>query len=308
MKVPWRRIEHWVLSIPVLVGLVALAGIAIRGNRTADVPNLQPPPGVTLPPSTPSTATSDLTGVQLPPVDGSTTVPGVPDAGTSQLGGSVNGPQGPVPGATVRVEHLVDNRARSVDVGTDASGHWGLPNIAGGRYRVFAFLPPTLAQTDPEVFFLGAGEQKNLDLNVDAFTGAPEVAIAIAPDPPNVGQPTNLVVRVTQRAVDGNGVVRGAGVVGASVTFNPSDGWVVTGSPAASPTTGTNENGDATFQIECRKAGANQIQVTVRLSSSPQPLSVVQPVSACIDPRSTSTTTTTAPPGSSTTTSIPAPN
>ena len=307
MKVPWRRIEHWVLSVPVLIGLIVLAGIAIRGNRTAEVPNLRPPPGVTLPPSTPSTVGSDLTGVQLAPVDGTTTVPGVPDAGTSQLGGSVNGPQGPVPGAIVRVEHLVDNRARSVDVGTDGAGRWGLPNIAGGRYRVYAFLPPTLAQTDPEVFFLGAGEQKNLDLNVDVFTGAPEVAIAIAPDPPNRGQPTSLVVRVTQRAVDGNGVVRGAGVVGAGVTFNPSDGWAITGSTAGSPTTGTNENGDAMFQIECRKPGANQIQVTVRLSSSPQPLSVVQPVSACIDPRAT-TTTTTAPGSSTTTTTVPTPN
>jgi len=302
MKVPWRRIEHWVLSVPVLVGLIALAGIAIRGDRTADVPNLKPPPGVTLPPSTPTTATVDLTGVQLPGVDGTTTVPGVPDAGTSQLGGSVNGPQGPVPGATVRVEHLVDNRPRMVDVGTDAAGRWGLPNIAGGRYRVWAFLPPTLAQTDPEVFFLGAGEQKNLTLNVDQFTGAPEVAIAIAPDPPNLGQPTNVVVRVTQRAVDGDGVVRGAGIVGASVTFNPGDGWAVTGSP----TTGTNENGDASFVVQCRKAGTNQVQATVHVGANPQPISVVQPVNACIDPRATSTTTT--PPGSSTTTTLATPN
>lgn len=302
MKVPWRRIEHWMLSVPVLIGLIALAGIAIRGDRTAKVPNLRPPPGVTLPPSTPTTATSDLTGVQLPPVDGTTTVPGAPDAGAAQLGGSVTGPQGPVPGAIVRVEHLVDNHARSVDIGADAAGRWGLPNIAGGRYRVWAFLPPTLAQTDPEVFFLGGSEQKNLDLNVDAFTGAPEVAIAIAPDPPNLGQPTNVVVRVTQRTVDGNGVVRGAGVVGASVTFNPGDGWAVTGSP----TTGTNENGDASFVVQCRKAGTNQVQATVHVGANPQPISVVQPVSACIDPKST--TTTTAPTSSTTTTTVPTPN
>jgi hypothetical protein len=277
----------------------------VRGCDTATVPNVHPPPGVTLPPQPATSAPADLTGVQLAAVDGTTTVPGVPDSGTSHLSGTVNGPQGPVPGAVVRVEHLVNGHANAVDVGTDAAGHWDLPNIAGGRYRVRAFLPPSFAQAEPEVFFLNEGDQRALDLTVDAFTGAPEVAIAVAPDPPNLGQPTSVVVRVTHRAVDGNGVARSAPIAGAQVTFNASGDWSVTGPPTA----GTNENGDASFVVECRKAGTNVVSVTVRIAGVAQPLASSQQVPACIDPRSTSTATTA--PGntnpSSTTTTPPTP-
>ena len=141
------------------------------------------------------------------------------------------------------------------------------------------------------------------------LTGAPEVAIAVAPDPPNLGQPASIVVRVTHRAVASDGVVRAAPIAGANVTFNPTDGWAVTG-PSS---TGTNENGDATFVVECRKVGTKTVQVTLRTAPGAQPITTSQDVSACIDPRSTSTATTatTAPGGSSSTTTAttaPQPN
>ena len=304
MSIPWRRIRQVVTGVSVLLPVVVLSVFVGRGCKTASVPNVHPPPGVTLPPPSPTSEPQDLTAVQLAAVDGTTTVPAVPDSGTSHLGGSVNGPQGPVPGATVRVEHLVNGHTNPFDVLTDASGRWDLPNIAGGRYRVRAFLAPTLAQAEPNVFFLNEGDQRSVDLSVDAFTGSPEVSVAVAPDPPNVGQPTNVVVRVTRRAVAPDGVIRAAPVAGASVTFNPSDGWAVSG-PA---TAGTNENGDAMFVVECRKPGTNQVNVTVRVPSVPQPVTAIQDVPACIDPRATSTTTTAPGNTSSTTTTAPTPN
>ena len=309
MTFPWARLKQAAIGVPILVPLVVLSVFLVRGCGTASVPLVHPPPGVTLPPETATTAPVDLTGVQLAAVDGTTTLPPLADSGTSHLSGTVNGPQGPVPAATVHVEHLVNNRSNAIDVSTDAAGHWDLPNIAGGRYRVRAFLAPTLAQAEPEIFFLTEGEQKTVDLSVDGFTGVPEVAVAFAPDPPNLGQPTSIVVRVTHRAVGSDGVVRGAPIAGASVTFNTSDGWAVTGSP----TVGTNENGDATFVVECRKVGAKDISLTLRVTATSQPASTAQQVSPCIDPRSTSTTTT-APASTSTsapattTTSAPKPN
>lgn len=310
MRVPWTRIRHWSVGVPVLAFVVAISGFVLRGCDTASVPNLHPPSGVALAPAPASTAPVDLTGVKLLAVDGTTTVPGVPDGGTAHLFGTVNGPQGPVAAAVVHIEHLVDRRSSAVDVTADATGHWDLPNIAGGRYRVRAFLAPSLAQGDPEIFFLADGEQKSLDLTVDAFNGAPEVAIAIAPDPPNVGQPTNVVVRVTHKTVGTDGVIRGAPIAGASVVFNPSAGWAVVGSGTA----GTNESGDASFVVQCTKAGTADISVSVRTASDPQPVVSTQQVSPCIDPRATSTTAapsstaTSSTTTTTTTTTAPQPN
>lgn len=305
MTIPWTRIRQVVTGVVFVVPLAVLSAFVLRGCDTASVPNVHPPPGVTLPPATSTTVAADLTGVQLAPVDGTTTVPPVPDSGTSRLSGSVTGPQGPVPGATVRVEHLVGSHANPFDLLTDGAGHWDVSNIAGGRYRVRAFLAPTLAQAEPELFFLDEGDQRAIDLTVDAFTGVPEVAVALAPDPPNLGQPASLVVRVTHRAVGTDGVVRGAAVAGATVAFSSPD-WSVNGASSAA----TNENGDATFVIQCRRAGANQVHVSVRTAASPQAVDGVFEVPACIDPRATSTTTSTTAPGtaSTTTTTAPAPN
>jgi hypothetical protein len=112
----------------------------------------------------------------------------------------------------------------------------------------------------------------------------------------------NLVVRVARKAVDSGGVVRTQPIVNASVALTGTPGWTVKGSPSGF----TNDAGDVTFALECKSAGANQVQVAVRATptDAPQPASLE--VSACIDPSATSTTSTSAPTSSgspSTTTS-----
>jgi hypothetical protein len=215
-----------------------------------------------------------------------------------------------VPGATVRVEHLVNGRPPPIDVLTGVDGRWDLPNIAGGRYRVRSWFAPSLAQTQPDVFFLSDGEQRNLDLGLESFSGL-SIAAAVAPDPPQLNQPANIVVRVARKTVDQSGVVRAEPVVNASIVVTGASGWSVRGSSSVF----TNGSGDATFSLDCRSAGANQLQVAVRPTPTDQPQTANLQVTACADPRATTTTPTSssssgAPPptGSTTTTSSPAPN
>ncbi|SRR5581483_1659418 len=279
----WRRPTNRELRVglPVLVPVLIVAVFVVRGCHTGDVPHLTAPAGVQLPPEPPSTAPSDLTGVQLPSVRGTTTTIPPRVAGTAHVSGTVLAPQGFVAGATVHFEHIASETV-SFDVTAGPDGRYDAPNIAGGRYRVRAFLPPSFAQTDPEVFFLADGEQHPLDLHVDTFTGV-AVTSAVAPDPPLFGEPSSFVVRVATRTVDGNGIVRAQPVVNANVTLIGTQGWSVTGTSS----TFTDGNGDAAFTLTCRAPGANQVQVTVRptVNDAPQPSTLT--VSACVDNRPT---------------------
>jgi hypothetical protein len=205
------------------------------------------------------------------------------------MSGSVSGPQGPVPGATVRVEHLVDDDPPPIDILTGPDGRWDLPNIAGGRYRVRSFLAPSFAQTQPEIFFLADGEQRGLDLIVESFAGV-SLSAAVAPDPPHLNQPFTFVVRVARKTVDAGGVVRSQPVVNAGVVLTGTQGWSVRGSSSVF----TDANGDAAFTLDCRATGASQLQVAVRPTPTDQPQAATLTVSACDDPNATTTTPTTA--------------
>jgi hypothetical protein len=290
MTLRWPKFSELRVAVPIAVPLVVLSVFVIRGCGTASVPLLHPPPGVTLPAAAATSTPEDLTGVQLAGVDGTTTLVPASAAGTAHLSGSVNSAQGPVPGATVRVEHLVDDRPPPVDVLTGPDGRWDMPNIAGGRYRVRAFLPPAFAQTQPEVFFLTDGEQHTLDLNVESFAGV-ALAAAVAPDPPQLNQPLTLVIRVARKTVDSGGVVRSDPIVNASVALTGLQGWSVRGSNSVA----SDANGDATFTLDCRAAGASQIQVTVRATPTDPPQTSTLEVSPCSAPAAT----TTPPPSSS---------
>jgi hypothetical protein len=263
----------------------------IRGSDTGSFPHIRAPKNVstTIPP--PVTAPVDLTGVSLPGVDGTTTTVPVRNIGTAHIAGLVKGPNGPVPGATVRLEHLAGPTV-TTDVVSGPDGHYDAANIAGGRYRVRAFLPPTFAQTDPEVLFLADGELRGLDLPVDSYSGL-TITSAIAPDPPLKDQPTSLVVRVGTQSVDANGIVRAKGVASATVDLSVAAGWSVSGPSTAT----TNGDGDASFTIVCRANGVAGVQVQVRpvVTDPPQPAALG--TSTCIDPSATTTTpTSSAPP------------
>ena len=291
----WRTTATVVL---VAVPLIAMSALLIRGNRSAEVPNVKPPKGATsatLPPLT--TLPASLAGIALAAVDGTTTVPPVHLAGSAKIGGSVSGPSGPVPGSTVHVERVNGGYANDFLTGADARFLFeGLP---GGRYRLRAFLAPTYAQTQSDAVFVAADGAQVVDLKVEQFDLL-AVTSAVAPNPPVVGQPFNLVVRVAKRTVDPGGVVRSAPLAGASVVLSSTG--TLTLNTQASGTTAA--DGTVTYLSACKGPGALAVTASVRAKATDPPQNVTLDLPAC----ESATTTTTAPgtPASTTTTAKPA--
>jgi hypothetical protein len=222
-----------------------------------DQPFTLPPPPTTEPP--PSTQPPvDLSKISLSRVPGrtTTTVPVTP--GPAALAGTVTGPDGPVGGATVQIVRLMGDGAGQVTVVTQPDGTWEAPSVLGGRYRVRAWLAPSLAQTKPEIFFLGGSEKRQVRLTVSRYEGL-AVAAAVAPDPPQVGERTNLVVAVTTRTVSDDGVVRATPVARVSVELTGSSSWSL---ETANPTT-TDFNGQGHWTVTCERSGDQPLSVLV---------------------------------------------
>lgn len=299
---------------------VVLALLVARAWNGPEIPDLTAPDMTvtTMPP----TSIVDYSGVGLPRVPGETTTT-LLQTGGARLMGVVTGPDGPVAGATVRLERLVGTAEARVDVVTGPDGRYDVPNLPGGRFRVRGFFAPTLAQTRPVVKFLQDGREHTIDLTVERFVGVTVLA-ASAPDPPLLGERFNLVVQVGNLSVDAEGVVRSVPLTGVRVQL--------AGSPTASLISQalgtTDRRGEVRYQFECNEIGANELQAIVELPLPPAtttttvggapptsggiptttaPSNPVQPfdlkVPDCVNPPPTTTTTTTEPPASSSTSS-----
>ncbi|MGH9186035.1 MAG: carboxypeptidase-like regulatory domain-containing protein [Acidimicrobiales bacterium] len=254
----WRT--ALVIGGPLVLVLFAL----VQGGDGPNIPHYELPEGATVPPPTTAPVTPAPPG-PLPAVAGTTTIPPVPTVGSAVLRGTVFGPQGPVPGATVRIDRFDRDRRTTTDMVTQPDGTWALAGIPGGRYRVRAFQSPTLAQIEPEIFFLTAAEDKVLNLDVNDF-GGPQLQVAVAPDPPQLDQLLTLTVQLESRSVSGDGVVRADPLVGWTVNVVSAGTWTVR-QPAVSATDGA---GRASFLLECDAAGPNRVQVAVRQFATDQ--------------------------------------
>jgi hypothetical protein len=266
------------------VGFVAVLALVACSS---DSGGKEPPPSIV-----------DYSGVQLRGVTGKTTTT-ITSTGRSDVQGFVTGPGGVIGGATVRIERLVFDAVVTTDVvSRPEDGGFDLPQIAGGRYRVRAFLPPTLAQTDAEVFFLQDGEQKKLDLELKERTGL-EVRSATAPQTPLEGDPVNIAVQVVSSSVDPNGVVRLVPLPDEQVSLGGSSRWRLrSDNPVI-----TDSQGKARFELTCQQAGPPQLVVQLASTGRIIPLDLPE----CVDPATLTTTTTqgsstTASPGSTTST------
>ena len=282
------------LAVPLVV-LAAAAGCTRKHHQATPVPVAPTIPDVT------TTTVLDFSGVQLAAVPGRTTTTIAIGGGRATVTGIVTAPEGPVPGAVVHLERLVGDAVASMDVVTDGTGRYAAAGVLGGRYRVRAFAPHPvdLAQTQPALIFVAATESKVQDLQVNHFTGTTVVGV-IAPSPPPVGDPANLVVQVTTQQVDPKGIVRGAPIVGASVLLAGSANWTVNG-PNSELTDGS---GRVTFQVVCNAEGSQPLQAVVG-GAQTFPLDIA----GCALPPPTTTTTlpppTTAPPPTTSTTAKP---
>lgn len=236
------------------------------------------PPTTAAPPST--TIAPDFSGVSLGVVRGATTTTTISlGPGEAAFKGTVAGPDGPVANASVRVERLVAGAVAANDVVTQPDGSWELPGIKGGAYRVRAWRSPDLALVEPAFIFIGSKQVFPLDLKLDRYTG-PFATGAVAPNPPVVGAPVNLVVQLSSRSVDDRGFVVGVPLVGAVVLLGTAtSAWqLLSANPVSS-----DANGRARWELRCSAAGANPLTVAVDRTAPPLPLTLppcVEPVAA----------------------------
>jgi hypothetical protein len=264
---------------------------------------LPPAPKVAV---TTTTLAVDYGAIGLPSIPGRTTTTVPMGPGKATITGSVRGPEGPVAGAVVHAERLVGDGMASMDLVTGADGRFELPTILGGRFRVRAWkaAPDNLSLVEPEVFFLEGSERKELALGLTRYQGA-SVAAAIAPDPPLLGSPSNLVVQVVNREVDANGIVRSTPIPSISVELFGTGDWQV---QSPNPTT-ADGNGRARWQLQCRRVGNQPLSVVVASTTTFNlnlPACAVPPPTVDeTDPSATSTTAAPAP-ASTTTTSTTA--
>lgn len=293
-----RRARHVVVAV-----VVALVGACSGGDSTVDP--LPPPPSTQALPST--TAPPDYSGIALPGIASGrvTTTTVVLGPGKATVKGTVIGPDGtPTAGATVRVERLVGKAVASMDVASNPDGTWAALNVLGGSYRVRAWRPPDIAQVNPALFFVGATETYPVELKLERnFGTTPQPAVA--PNPPVVGQFTNLVLQMSTRTVDPGGVVRGEAMGGATVSLAGGGGWTV-GAPNPAVTDAT---GRARWDLICMGPGVQPLGLTVNGAETFQ--LALPPCAAPPTPTTVADATTTAPgapttrPATTTTTTRP---
>ena len=237
-------------------GAVALLAFSLAAACSGSGDEEAPATSVA-PPTTPST---ELTTTLAPSTTVLATVPGNPRAvttlpsaigpGTATLGGTVSGPEGPVAGATVRIERLVGDQVAAATVTSDAGGQWTLSSVNGGRYRLRAWRPPDLAMLRPTLVFLEASENKSIGLGMTRY-GEGNAVAAFAPAPPSGDKPATLVVTVSNGGIDGEGVLHASPRPGVTVQLLLTAGLALE-SPDSTVTDGS---GNASFTVRCAPPG-----------------------------------------------------
>jgi hypothetical protein len=254
-----------------LAVLLLLTAVACGGDDPFD-PLADPGPVPEVPPNT--TIPLGSADAVLPEVGGTTTTTVISlTPGTARLRGRVQGPDGPVAGATVRLERLVGDAVAAHQVTTGPDGGWDVPGLLGGRFRIRAWRPPDLGVAQAEVLFVTAGgDPVEVDLTLTRI-GQTRVEAVAAPAAPVEGQPANLRVRVVTRTVDADGVARDTPVSGLGVSLAGGGDWTVGGANPAR----TGADGSVLFRITCFEAGTRPLQLFVEGQSDVPPLPECSP-------------------------------
>ncbi|MFP5316898.1 MAG: carboxypeptidase-like regulatory domain-containing protein [Acidimicrobiia bacterium] len=232
-----------------VLALILVAAACGSGDDDTTAPTTTQVVETTVEPSTTTAApTSTVTTMPGRPRQ-TTTIPTDLGPGTARIQGSVSGPQGLVPGATVRVERLVGDDVASIDV-VAADGRFTVPSIRGGSYRVRAWKAPELALTTPEVFFLAADEAKTVDLRLARVTDVSvQVDLDVERLPPS--DPFTVTVTVYSGAVSDQGTVQGVSRPGLPVQVAVGAGLSLLSADRAT----TDASGRASFRMRCTAPG-----------------------------------------------------
>jgi hypothetical protein len=243
-----------------LLAVAAAAALAGCGASVATLSLPVPPATVAPPPgSTTTVAPVDGGAVTEPGVTGATSTTSVAlGPGAATITGTVFGPSGAVRGATVQVERLVGYQVASTELVTSGTGRFRLGRVLGGRYRVRAWLAPSLAMTTSAVFFVGDHATHLSDLQVQRFSG-PAVRSTFDPDPTVTGAPVTVAVEVSDPVVTPAGTVDYGPEMGTQVQLIGGGAWDVNGSGTAT----TAADGIVIFTASCETAGSDPLTAVV---------------------------------------------
>ena len=244
MRPQFVRVVAAVALVAVLV-----AGCGGDGESTAPTTTIPPEPEPTVvsqPSSTVPITVSTAPGRPRMP----TTMPVDISGGAARISGTVVGPNGPVPSANIRVERFLGTQVSTLNVTATAAGLFNLPSVRGGSYRMKAWRAPDLVMLQPEAFFLGADEQKTLDLRLTAV-GPANVQTAVDPSPIPKEDPFNIVVTVYSGAVTPDGAFQGTTRNGIPVQIQLKSAVGLQGPDRAV----TDAAGKATFRVKCVAPG-----------------------------------------------------
>jgi hypothetical protein len=268
-----------VLGAVVLGALVLGAAGCGRNVALLDFPA----PAPTAPPAaTTTTVTIDPSGVTEPTVAGAPPSPAVAlRPGSTTLSGTVTGPDGGVAGATVEIDRIVGSATATTEAVSTTGGGWSASGLLGGRYRLRAWKAPSLAMTTTDVFYVDDGGTHQSVLALTAYKG-PTVASAFAPDPPVSGEPTTVVVQLTEPSVTTAGLVVQAPLAGFRVRLDAGGEWSFPGSGEAR----TDGTGDATFVATCGAVGQDPLSAVVERT-----VAVTLSTPPCLAPPAPPTTT-----------------
>jgi hypothetical protein len=237
------------------LGGIELGGVTTTEPTTtvAAAPLVTLPEGFVLP---------DTRTVVLPPVLGrpkgeaDRSRPLLPiRGGGAKLSGTVFGPDGPVEGATVRLERFVGDDFGREDIATNRDGRWEASGLIGGRYKVRAWVRPDLATVEPQAAFVSNKDgEATLDMRVERFDGE-QLQGALDVADPAVGQIHTLRALVSRVEVDDQGIVSGVGLEGREVELVLLGGLRVVGEKKAM----TDADGFAELSVVCMVTGVHGV-------------------------------------------------
>ena len=200
------------------------------------------------------------------------------NVGVVTIFGTVQGPDGPVADANVRVERLVGDLVAAKDVRTDDEGRYRLENIEGGRVRIRAWRTPDLAALEPLVTF--ASGKFEATITVKRFDET-SIQWSLSPAVPIAEQNANLVVQVSRQTVGDDGILRQVPVRGVGVGVTPRG---LLQNEVVSEIL-TSERGRVQVPLRCFGVGGSELQVSLATGES-----------ATISPPSCQPPPTTSPP------------
>ena len=244
-----------VRSVALLAALLSVAAVGCSSGA----PDATPPPDTVrhVRPLRAPEPLPDTRAVSLRPVGG--TSRGFPisvHGGDLVMGGSVTGPDGPVAGATVRLERFVGGQSAQLDVRTNARGRWVAIDVFGGRYRFRAWQMPGLAMAGSDVRFIAADAEVDLALTVDRYDGS-DVTAGVDDVDPEGGAPATVTALVTRQQVDPDGIITTAPAAGRDARVTPFGPWELLGSPGGI----IDDAGRVSWSFTCEATGSVSARV-----------------------------------------------